>query len=116
VLAFRHVQLAVLYAKCHEQPAVMFFMQRHMPSSVHCRVVCCSSSAFQPYRPTAVRAGPGGDAAAAAAGYASKPLTIANPQAAFGANSSPPKDGSADWKARLLQRFHSAHTDAAEEP
>lgn len=78
-------------------------------------VVYCSSSAFQPYRPTAVRAGPGGDATAAAAGYASKPLTIAGTRAAFGATSSPPKDGSADWKARLLQRFHSAHADASEE-
>lgn len=87
-----------------------------MLPGVHRRMVCRSSSAFQPYRPTAVRAGPGADAAAATAGgYASKPLAIAGPRAAFGASSSPPKDGSADWKARLLQRFHSAHADAAEE-
>jgi hypothetical protein len=86
-----------------------------MSAGVHCWVVCCSSSAFQPYRPTAVRAEPGSDATAAAGSYASKPLTIASPRAAFGAKSSPPKDGSADWKARLLQRFHSAHADAAED-
>ena len=75
--------------------------------------VHCSTSAFQPYRPTAVRAAPGADAAATAAGYASKPLTIADPRAAHTTNGLPSKDGSADWKARLLQRFHSAHAGTA---
>lgn len=63
------------------------------------------SSAFQLYRPMAVRAAPGATTAAKAATYTVK--------SAIGTQGSPPKaDGSADWKARLLQRFQ--HAEAAD--